>query len=198
MPLGVHGLRYLFRALLLTLVAAAIGLVMASSASAQPNRDDDSPSVTDTASAYPPPGLCTVTLGSATLSPGQSVGVSGSGFSPNVAVTLSLDSTGLGSFQTNGSGDLSASVTMPADLVAGAHTIKASANNLSCQIGASYTAPTTAPTPTPTPSSGTNAAATDTGGLAFTGFAAKTVSIIGGLLLIGGVGLLWIGRRRKA
>jgi len=181
-----HGWRYLIAALLLTVTAGAMSL-WATSASAE----STTPS-TSASAAYPPPAPCTLTVGTVNLSPGQSALVTGSDFTPNTNVTLSLDTpaTVLGTAMTDGSGDLNTTVKMPTTLTAGPHQIIASANNSSCQIGASYTAPSTPPT-TP-PSGGSD------GDLAFTGFAAITAAILGGLLLIGGLTFQLVGRRRRA
>src|ERR1700760_3938773 len=113
------GLRYLIGTVFLTIAAIALSLWTTTSASASPAAVDTTATATATA-AYPPPGLCTLTLGSATLSPNQSVTVSGSDFAPNTPVTLTLDSssTVLGTFPTDAQGNLSATVKMPANLAA--------------------------------------------------------------------------------
>ncbi len=177
-----RGRRYWVSTIALSVLLSGAGLLFASSASAV----DTSPTV-----AYPPPPSCSLTVGSVDLAPNQSVNVSGDDFTPNTPVTLTLDSsaTVLGTFTSDSAGKLTAAVTMPSTLTAGSHQIIASANNLSCQIGASDTAVTTSTTP---PSSNT-----DFSGLAFTGFAAITVAVLGGLLLIGGLAFQLIGRRRR-
>ena len=83
--------------------------------------------------------------------PNETVTVTGSGFSPNVQVTLSLDTptTKLATVDTDAKGDLSTPVTMPATLTPGSHQIIASTTNLSCQLEAAYikTGPSTAAVP---------------------------------------------------
>jgi len=64
-------------------------------------------------------------VGSATVVRGQVVVVAGKGFDPNEWVEYTLHSTpvALGKWQADSAGDVSASITIPASVALGAHTI---------------------------------------------------------------------------
>lgn len=67
----------------------------------------------------------TVTAGSATAQPGQSVGLSGAGFDSNRSLDISFHSNveSLGSVTTDGNGKFTTTVVIPADATGGLHQI---------------------------------------------------------------------------
>ncbi|MGY1813920.1 hypothetical protein [Blastococcus sp. SYSU D00820] len=141
--------------------------------------------------------------GPATADPvpaGAEVTLTGSGFLPNSTVTLVVYSTPtvLGTVTTDGAGAFTTTVTLPAGLPAGAHTLVASGvdpagNPYHLTSGVTVTASGGAPTATATSATGPGVS----GGLASTG-ADIAVPAIGGLaaLVVGG-GLVLAGRRRR-
>lgn len=74
--------------------------------------------------AYPP-AACELAVSTTQVRPGEPVAVSGGGFAPNSTVTLRFDSTQVGTAQTNATGVLSTTVTVPANAAPGPHTITA-------------------------------------------------------------------------
>lgn len=74
--------------------------------------------------AYPP-AACELAVSTTLVRPGDPVAVSGGGFAPNSTVTLRFDSTQVGTAQTNSTGVLSTTVTVPTNAAPGTHSITA-------------------------------------------------------------------------
>lgn len=167
--------RRLAASLLCVLVAVAglIGLLSwHSSASADP---------------YPPSSGCSISVSDTTVTAGETVSVTGSGFPANTTVTLTLHSTpaALGTVRTDANGSFRDSVTIPASASAGDHTIVASSGSVTCQFDPVKT------------STGTSTTTSANGGTpASTGFAAITATGIALALLAGGLAFVLVGRRR--
>jgi hypothetical protein len=171
------------RLVVITLGAAALlfaGLYTAGSSNAWP---------------YPPTQSCGIVSDTTSVTPGESVTLTGSGFGGNTNVGLSIESTphSLGSVQTDSTGAFRDTVTLPTDLVAGQHTIIASSPDQTCSLGltAQTHAISAVQTSAPTSDGGS-------GVLASTGVQIAGISTIAVLLLGGGALLLLVGRRRKA
>jgi hypothetical protein len=129
------------------------------------------------------------------LTPGQEVTVSGTGFLPNSTVSLAVYSTPttLGTVTADAQGAFRREVTIPSSLAAGAHTLVAA--GVDAQGNPRYLTQAI----TVTTGSGTAAAGTGgTGALAYTG-ASVALPALGGLaaLAVGG-GLVVAGRRKRA
>ena len=157
---------------------AVIGLVIAAA------------SLGSTASAYPAGTAPSISVSSSTVAPGGSDTVSGTNFTPNSSVSLSLhsDPVDLGTVTTDGSGNFSAAVTIPSSTATGSHTIEA----LDTPTGDVATAAITVST------SGTGTGGGGGGGgLAGTGVAVIGIGALGIVLLVGGGLMLMAGRRRK-
>ena len=83
-----------------------------------------------TSSAQPDYSGCVLTINPTQLQPGATVQVNGSGFQPNRSFPIFLDrgqpgQVNLGTATSNASGSFSGTVTIPASLAPGAHTISA-------------------------------------------------------------------------
>ena len=121
-----------------------------------------------------------------TVAPGKTMTVSGSGYAPNSTVTLAIYSTPqvLTTVVTDASGNFTATVTVPAGLAAGNHTLVASGVDSSGNVRYVNLAVTV---------SGSGAAT-----LAYTG-ADVVLPAIGGLVAVAvGGGLIVASRRRSA
>src|SRR5918911_456536 len=77
-----------------------------------------------------PPSAPSVAVSDSTVTPGQSVSVSGSGWEAGTTVSLSFDSAAgsLGSANVRADGTFSMGVTIPASASAGTHLIGAAGN----------------------------------------------------------------------
>lgn len=80
-----------------------------------------------------------ISLGSTTVAPGTSLAISGSGFTPNETVTITLPSGGTTTATADTSGNLSTSVTIPAGLISGSNTISAIGSSSQVRVTASLT-----------------------------------------------------------
>lgn len=124
------------------------------------------------------------TVSDSTPAPGQAVSIVIGGFMPNsdVDLVINSDPVFLGTFRTDSDGVLRASVTIPAGLAAGAHTIVATGVNASNQPVSGSITVTVAAAPTSggssLPTTGADIAAALTVGLALV--AAGTASVIAG------------------
>ena len=131
------------------------------------------------------PNAPTVYTSVSAIGPGGTLTVSGSNFTPNVTVTITLhsDPVVLGTTTSNGSGAYFLVMTIPSDTVPGTHTIIASdaqgdtASTLLVVTGA---------VPLATSS-----------GLAFTGADIAALSGVGAIALALGGMLILTGRRRR-
>jgi hypothetical protein len=119
-----------------------------------------------------------------TLTAGQSVPLSGSGYAPNSAVSLYVYSprTLLLTVTTNAQGSFSTTVTIPADLAPGARQlvgagVDGSGNPRYLRSDVTVTTPS--------------------GQLAWTGFEPMPFVLTGGLAVLLGIVLLVVGRRRR-
>lgn len=118
---------------------------------------------------------------------GEEITMSGGGFAPGAVIVLTVESdpVQVGETEADGQGEFTATVTIPAGLTDGRHTLKATGDSpdggtlvLSTQV--------------------TLTAAADTGEqLATTGSGAAVLLSLAGLLLVGGVGVLAMARRRS-
>lgn len=154
-------------------VAGLVGLLsMRSSASADP---------------YPPTSGCTISSSDTTVTGGQTLTVTGSGFPANAAVTLTVHSTPtpLGSVHTDANGGFTDTVTIPASVTGDDHIIVASSGSLTCQFD-----------PTAQSSGGSATGSSNSGTPASTGFATLTATGVALALLAGGLAFVLIGRRR--
>ncbi len=120
-----------------------------------------------------------------TVSAGEVVSLSFSGCAANTAVTVSFDSSRLGSLTSDSAGAVSRTITIPSSASAGSHTVTATCAN---PAGATLTVTQTV----------TVAAATASSALPFTGANAVPVALIAlGLCLMGGAATL-VSRRRRS
>lgn len=135
--------------------------------------------------AYPvQPGPLPVASG--TLTPGGTVTLAGGGFAPGAAVSIYVYSTPtlLARTAANATGSITVTVTIPADLPPGSHTLQATGP----AAGGGTTDLTTAFTVT--------AIATSPGKLPMTGFPTFTVLGIAAIVILLGGAFLYISRRR--
>ena len=135
--------------------------------------------------AYPPSTSCTVSTSDHSVSPGDSLTVTGSGFPANTSVALTMQSgQALDTVRTDGQGSFTTHVTIPAG--APEHDrIVAASSSTTCSFNPNATTPITPPqqqSSSPT---------------AITGFAAITASAVALALLAGGVLFVVLGRRRR-
>lgn len=117
---------------------------------------------------------------------GEEITMSGGGFAPGAVIVLTIESdpVKVGETEADGRGDFRTTVTIPADLADGRHTLKATGDSpdggtlvLAAQVRLSV--------------------ASDTGDeLATTGTGAAVLLSLAGLLLVGGIGVLAVTRRR--
>lgn len=142
------------------------------------------------AAPYVHAASCAVSDGTPDI--GGTVGVTGHDFGANdsVSITLQPGAINLASTSSNASGDVSTTVSLPAN-VAGTHTLvlldAATSQSATCSIniGGSGTG-------------GESSGGSSGGGLSATGVAVASILVVGLGLLVGGAVLLVSGRRRKA
>ena len=139
-----------------------------------------------------PPSTCTVGTSQVTVSPGQTITVSISGFAPSTQVNLALDGQALGSITTDASGAGSGTVTIPSNITPGTHTLSASGTSF---VGGDCDPSTTLTVPGAAAAGARGAAAA--GNLAFTGSDTLPLVWIGIAALTIGAALM-MGLRRRA
>jgi hypothetical protein len=127
----------------------------------------------------PPASVCTISVSEFDVVPGSSVSLSGDGFPSDTALALTIHSQpqSLGTVTTDSAGHFATSITIPASLTDGSHTITASSASETCAV-----AIRSGTTPPP---------------LAHTGVQIAAAGILAATLLGGGAFLLLIGRRRR-
>ena len=138
------------------------------------------------ASAYPTGTAPSISLDHSSGPVGDTVVVTGQGFTPNKSASLSFHSNpvGLGSVAVSGSGTFTKTITVP-NVPLGAHEVVATDVASNDTASAAFTV-------TGSGSGGTG------GGLANTGVAVLGIASLGLVLLVGGGLMLMAGRRRKA
>lgn len=142
-------------------------------------------SFSQTASAYPEGTNPAITLDHNQGPRGDSVKVTGTGFTPGTAdLTFNSASVSLGSVTVDSAGNFVKTITVPGTVALGAHTVEAS----EAAHGEDATAPFTVI------AGGTGGTG---GGLANTGVAVVGIAALGLVLLVGGGLMLMAGRRRK-
>ncbi|MGH3494920.1 MAG: hypothetical protein ACRDQ1_17025 [Sciscionella sp.] len=143
------------------------------------------------AGPYPPGSGCAISTSDQSVQPGDTITVNGSGFPANTSVALTVHSTpmSLGSIHTDANGSFSDTVTIPSSLVGSNHKIVAASASTTCSFDPFGTQQVAA--------AQSSKATSGVGGLATTGFAALTASVIAVALLAGGGLLLLLGRRRR-
>jgi hypothetical protein len=162
-----------------------------------------------TSPAYPPQSpppttSCVVTVLSAggqpqtSLSAGETVTVAGTGFTPDAVgqIVLHSNDINLGTARADANGALSQSVTIPASLASGTHTLTVVMPNMTCQLGFDP-ASSGIDAASAVKSAASTTGSSTSSGLASTGFAAVTASIIAVVLIGGGAMFVLIGRRRR-
>jgi hypothetical protein len=145
------------------------------------------------ADPYPPTSSCAISTLNRSVQPGDTINLQGSGFPANNSVSLKVDpgTTALGSVHTDANGSFAKTVTIPSSLTGSNHTIVASSGSVTCAFDPFGTRGVDAASTTSrAPTSGVE-------GLATTGFATLTASVIAVALLAGGALLLLLGRRRR-
>jgi hypothetical protein len=137
---------------------------------------------------YPPAVCSTIAVSTTTPFPGQKITVTGSGFLPNSAVSLVVDTakTVIGSATASAAGTFTTTVTIPLSLY-GAHVLIAAG-------GLGVGCPADPFTVLQLPA----APATSSSGLAFTGADVIAILIAGVALVGAGVALQVSSRRRKS
>ena len=170
----------------LGIIALTLGILFASAsaASAAP-------------SPYPPSTSGpTVVINSGTLQPGQSITLTFTGFLPNETITVIVfsDPINLGSFSANSSGTAVVTVTLPASLEAGSHTIVATG----ATSGYSASFGFTVASGLAFTGEGAGGGSTGGSGLAFTGIAVGGSLILAVGLLTAGTMTLLAGRRKSS
>ncbi|MBV8980093.1 MAG: hypothetical protein JO086_04265, partial [Acidimicrobiia bacterium] len=141
----------------------------------------------------------------ATLTPGQQLHLSASGFTPNESVTITVHSTPvtLTTVTADGSGSVLATVTLPSDLAAGSHTLTLSGASVTDTYPFTIAASTTSGGSTGGGGTGTVASpgtgatpATSSAPLAFAG--AQIRGLVTGALSLVVLGLAMVsGSRRR-
>ncbi|MBV9412683.1 MAG: hypothetical protein JO148_13890 [Acidimicrobiia bacterium] len=141
----------------------------------------------------------------ATLTPGQQLHLSASGFTPNESVTIAVHSTPvtLATVTADGSGAVLAAVTLPSDLAAGSHTLTLSGASVTDSYPFTIAASTTGGGSTSGGGTGSVAStgsgvtpATSSAPLAFTG--AQITGLVTGALSLVVLGLAMVtGSRRR-
>ncbi len=148
-------------------------------------------SVGASAQTYPP-SACTVGTSQVTVSPGQTITVSISGFAPSTQVNLALDGQALGSITTDASGAGAGTVTIPSNISAGTHTLSATGTSA---VGGDCDPSTTLTVPGAAAAGARGAAA---GRLAFTGSSDTLPLVWIGIAALTIGAALVIGLRRRA
>ncbi|MEO6701600.1 MAG: Ig-like domain-containing protein [Jatrophihabitantaceae bacterium] len=140
------------------------------------------------------------------LKPGDTVTITGSDYQPgeSVKVVLTPGTTVLAAVTADSSGNVSATVTLPSTLSAGAHTLTLQGSLASATFRFTVAGPTGTPTPTSTApsasasSSEAGSGSTSGGGLASTGAQVTAGLSVAVLLMIAGAGVLLSTRRRRS
>lgn len=160
-----------------------------------------------------PPGQIGVQVSTNTVTPGQTITVTGEGFAPDTTVVLSLQPGGtqLTSVTTTAQGGFSVAVTIPSGLAPGRYTIVATGacpSNPAISLGLSAQVTVTArpttvttgpptsvpPVSTPAPSA---APAPASGPLAFTGAETMATVLASLALIVAGSAVVLTSRRRR-
>jgi LPXTG-motif cell wall-anchored protein len=186
---AVSGGKATFKTTTLPIGTASLTAAFAPATAADYNASTSAPSTLDVVA---PPVIGGVSSGGksltsgATLTPGQSVTVTASGFQPDDSVEVDVHSATakLATVHADASGKVTATVTLPASLAAGPHTLTLTGSVGSVSFAFTVSAPTVAP---PTPGSGD---------LANTGSNVLGGTVLGGALASAGVLVLLASRRR--
>ena len=130
-----------------------------------------------------------------TAAPGQDIVVIGTGFAPFSTATIVIYSTPtvLGTVLTDANGNFSKPVTVPASLAAGMHNLVASGVD---PQGATRTLRMEVTVAAGGAGNSGGSGGAGASSLASTGFSGGVPLLLGGLLLTGGAGLAWAGRRK--
>lgn len=140
------------------------------------------------AAPYPPTNTCTVSTSDTTVQAGQTINITGSGFTALSTVDLTVDSTSLGSVRTDVHGSFIDTVTIPSTVSPGAHSVVADSGSLTCSFSLK----------SPHGVSPVSVHRSHEPPLASTGFATLTASVVAVVLLVGGGLLIVLGRRRRS
>lgn len=149
---------------------------------------------------YPPTATGGTTVSDATLAPGESLTVSGSGWEAGSSVTMTLfpDPVGLGTAAVSADGTFSASVTIPTSVSPGTHELRVSGTGAD---GQPRTSSTSLVIVGASSGSASGSGASGSGGsgsdLAATGRGTGTTAVLAVLLLGIGGGVLLMARRRS-
>ena len=145
--------------------------------------------------AYPPGTNPSIALSKSSGLTGDSVVVTGSGFSLNSSAALSFHSTAvsLGSVSTSSTGTFTTTITVP-NVAVGPHTISATDGGTGQVASAAFAVTGQGALGSGGSGSGSGGGG---GGLASTGVAVLGIASLGLVLLIGGGLMLLAGRRRK-
>ncbi len=157
------------------------------------------PSSTTSTARPPAPAILASPL---TVFAGESIAVEASGFAPGstVAITLESDPVNLGTFVADSAGRLAASVVVPTDFPAGAHTLKLTGTDIAGAVLVLSTGITVAsriqvaPTPAPAPAAPAPAATTRPQ----TGSPVAGPALAAGALMLAGAASVAVARRRRA
>ena len=162
-----------------------------------------------------PPGQVGIQIPTNTVTPGETITVTGEGFAPDTTVVLTLQQTGaqLASVTTDAQGAFTTSITIPTGLAPGRYTIVATGgcpSNPALTLGLSAQVTVTARPATVTPpgqsGNGTPAAnaaapaasAAGAGGpLAFTGTESLATVLASLALIVAGSAVVLVSRRRR-
>lgn len=142
--------------------------------------------------SYPANNNCTYTISVTIVTPGGTITFTITGiFTPFESITIYIHSTPVvvGHLTADAHGNVSGTVTVPADTPPGQHTLEAvGANGQTASIPFTVSA---------TPGSTTGASGSSSGSLPFTGADIAAMSAVGAALIIGGGVAFTTGRRRK-
>jgi len=136
----------------------------------------------------PSPAQPTLSLSSLTGAPGGELVLRGEGFEPGTVLDVFFQSTPfhLGSITVGASGTFEFAFSIPADAEPGEHTVTVEVGgSVIASVALTVTAPPTPPTP-PTPPSP----------LPSTGFDPGWLGLAGGLMLVAGLSVIFVARRR--
>lgn len=148
--------------------------------------------------SYGPTVTTEITTTSAIVDPCGTTTVSGTGFQPGEAVTITLQGAVIGTATADATGSFSTSVTIPTGTPAGTYTIVSTGSTGDSSSTQLTVGSGSCGTPTPTFTTVSSSTPTS-GGLAFTGAdIARLVEIAGISLGVGGLLLLATRRRRQA
>lgn len=138
------------------------------------------------AASYPPTQGA-ATTSSTVVTPGQSLTVSGGGFAPNTSVSVDFNSMHLATVTSNSSGVATATVMIPSSTPPGSYTITLTGLSVT---GATHVDSVAITVVAP-------AAATTTSTLPFTGAEILQYGLLALALVLAGVALLVVTRRRR-